>query len=338
MELAKVINAMSTSNDLPQELRENYRELMELESLYHTKKDEYLRKLGAHVESSNALDIVRDLFGKIRIEEVELNDFFEIYPQQPEIALKVLELITSTQAETLFKFSIYSPGVKNADSLPRLENAMWGEIAKLKNLKKININKRCITLADLTEMCQNMSQLRSVKFRVDYCESDLPIDRDDFASKFSNTFAEVEEFCFDPNGEKDGNETFMEELTNFCIKNLPNLALVGSETFESDMFQACMETEKESKLTHLAISARNLKEAAENVDKFPSVSFLAIVLYATKDDLNRTLSKEEKKSLKKLRRLAIFKEYPRKGFGSFGYKLQKEIQTTREIRFVSRSI
>ncbi|CAB3375029.1 Hypothetical predicted protein [Cloeon dipterum] len=325
MNLDEAIKAMKLDG-VPSEVCKEYRSLIKSKIPNSEKVKEFLRrKWLAREDSSKTLESMKDFYERMRFEEIEFNDYFEIYPQEPEFPLKVLHLITSTQATTLSKFSFFSIVADDLDSLPRLEKSIWGEIAKLKNLKEILINTRCITLADVTEMCTNMPQLQSINFSIDV-KSDLPIDSEGFASKFSNTFARIEKFRFEPVGIKDvGNERFMEELTNFSIKNLPQLVLVGSENFFIDMSQSCIEMKKESKLKELKMCASKLEEAARNFDKFPSVTRLEILYPDEKDDPDdRPLSEELMKSLEKFTKLTVL------GFDSL-------MSTVKMVNFLSVS-
>ncbi|CAB3375030.1 Hypothetical predicted protein [Cloeon dipterum] len=311
MKLAKTINAMRLSG-IPSELCKNYATLVKSKKFTYKNIKWYLLKLTAcGVDSSKTLEVLKDLFDRITITKIRFNEVFTLYPLVPDFVFKVLQLITSTYSTSLSSFTIYSSDENDLESVPKLGEAMWREIAKLQNLRQLIINKFYITIGDLMKMCRNMPQLEIIILVID-AESHLPIDNEEFANQFSHNFGRIQEFWFDLTQREDDSEVDWspDDLINFSIKHLPELAFIGSKNWKSNMSAACIEINFTSKLKRLELTAFNLEEVAKNFDKFPSLTSLIIMFDLAKDrNYDHPLSKELKNFLnvfgRNLKRLVI---------------------------------
>ncbi|CAB3375056.1 Hypothetical predicted protein [Cloeon dipterum] len=291
----------SLSNDLT----DQFNKLLLAEEVSLEVLMEVLRRISVCVVSSNTIEILSRVIDKVSDTKINLSDFSELYPSQPDFELKVLELFSSRKADQISVLEIN--GGENSSNPPRLEKKMWTEIAKLKKLEKISITKQKFFLEDLMKMCKGLSSLREIRVLID-SKSQCPTDDPNFAQEFSKIFGMLKEFVYAPIGQTEQKESFMLKLTNFGIEHLPNANKIISEDHFCDMSEGCKKMAQTSQLQHVQLDAMNLEEVALNFDKFHSVRSLEFDWGERKvTDFDYTKSKKKLSSLKGFKSLTHLK-------------------------------
>ncbi|CAB3375047.1 Hypothetical predicted protein [Cloeon dipterum] len=235
---------------------------------------DFLRKLSVMIDSSKLYKMLFSVIDKFMANEININDFSEMYPFDTDYELKVLQLFASRKAKQISDFSIRKRAL-DCTAAPLIEPRMWTEITKLKNVQTLSINKRQFLLKDLMEMCKNMPSLNQIKVLID-SGSPLPMNDPNFAREFSHSFDKIKKFLFVPTGcyFEDFLLRFSGNLTNFGIKHLPNLNRILPIGKNCDMSKGCKEMDKTSQLEHVRLSSIYLEEFASKFDQFPMVQSL----------------------------------------------------------------
>ncbi|CAB3375045.1 Hypothetical predicted protein [Cloeon dipterum] len=92
---------------------------------------DFLREFSATVDSSKLYKILSIVIDKFTANEININDFSEMYPFDTDYELKVLKLFAAKKAEQFSAFSI-NKGEFDCTA-PLIEPRMWTEITKFKN-------------------------------------------------------------------------------------------------------------------------------------------------------------------------------------------------------------
>ncbi|CAB3375049.1 Hypothetical predicted protein [Cloeon dipterum] len=295
-------------SEIHDEISDDFHRLKEQENVSHDSLLDFLRNKCFAKSSANSLKafgIISSLINRVTLAAINLYDFSNMYPSEPDYEMKVLQLLAAKKAENIFLFAIYKEGLNRA--APLIDQSILTEITKFTNLVHIIINQRQFLLKDLMKMCENLLSLSRFHVVIDL-GSELPVDDPQFVQKFSNSFDKIKEFVFALTvqvlEDKEKAKNFTGELTNFGVKHLPNLHRISAFGIPYDMSQGCKEMEKTSKLQYMRLSAIHLEEFASKFDKFPSVQTL-VVSWNNVNDFGKdsNINKEKLKLLKEFTKI-----------------------------------
>ncbi|CAB3375036.1 Hypothetical predicted protein [Cloeon dipterum] len=158
--------ALSINNGPHQEnLVQIYEKIVSDKDLTHNDVMQFLHKLAAHMDSSNTLiDFMSLIFSKlVLVSKMNLEEFSDLYPSDPDFLLKVLPLIPLKEAQKILELKIFATDGKLCSSPLNMKQEMLTEFTKMKNLNSIEIDKYYFNLKDLVEMSRNWPALRTVK-------------------------------------------------------------------------------------------------------------------------------------------------------------------------------
>ncbi|CAB3387381.1 Hypothetical predicted protein [Cloeon dipterum] len=201
--------------------------------------------------------------------EVDFALVLDLFPHNSPFLVEILKKINS-KALNLSVFQIMEGFSKVRNALcPRMPEGMVGEISKMANLKTLKVKQFFISFPALTELCRELQQLKNLFFQIKR-EPDFKI-----SESFLKAFGALEIFQFTPISY---DIEFRESLTLECVRNLPNLRLLGEPKQFVDMLPTLMDYEAspesdQSKLTHLTIK---LDRAVLSLSKFRDVTQLHI--------------------------------------------------------------
>ncbi|CAB3375044.1 Hypothetical predicted protein [Cloeon dipterum] len=285
-------------NDPPEEKCENSPETQRTYA-------ELIEEIRQVSPSSSTLKFLKNLMSKYTFNLINLYDFKNMYPLEPQFALEVMQEFTSAHADKILHFFIYCEDQIINPSLPKLDDALLSEIFKMTNLEYLLIKHYYFTLDELMELCKNFSNLRRINVIID-SKSSLQTDDSHFVLKFSNSFGQLEVFIFMPTGDLESTDVlnFTSKLVNFGIIRLPFARIVASEFIFIDMTTACMKMEISSNIEFLQIDPINFEIAASKFDKFCELSALVLDWGRMRENnLFRTLSKDHMKLLENCKNL-----------------------------------
>ncbi|CAB3375059.1 Hypothetical predicted protein [Cloeon dipterum] len=265
---------------------ETFRNLISSREIPHVAMMDYLYNLSEKgmASSKTIIGFLENLIDKKTNTEINLSDYAELFPFEPDFELKVMQLIAFHKPTQITAFHIDGEDYFKGNP-PKLERPLWTEITKLEKLRLITIQKYKVSVQDLMAMCRKLTNLSHIRVKID-SESPLPTDDQEFAQEFSKSLRHIRNiFYFLPG--KNGNrevERFFKTLTTFSIKRLPNAYRIDTLELLCDMSQACGDMEETSQLRQLVLNAIHLQTVASNCQKFPSITSLEM----NWDEWNRT--------------------------------------------------
>ncbi|CAB3375051.1 Hypothetical predicted protein [Cloeon dipterum] len=274
MNLEKIIEALEDGRD------DIFDQFIPKESISYENTMKFLTNLSRRVASSLTLKFLSKFIVKHNFKFVEFHSFKVLYSSEPDFALKVLQLITSKQADKVLDFNLQFPErQKTATTNPQLEESILTEITKMKNLNSLQLVQYHVSPTDLVELGRNLPELKQLRFEID---SNIPSQTDvvELVRQFKNKFNKLEVINLVVNGhemkpeEESSSVSIWENISFLCLQNI---RLVNFVRYFSDASKGTMVEELISQSPMKKLDAIKLEKfASENLKNLPFIHFLMV--------------------------------------------------------------
>ncbi|XP_065340091.1 uncharacterized protein LOC135939560 [Cloeon dipterum] len=221
--------------------------------------------------SSDDIEMVLEHFITKETTKIDFDRIISSFPAESKVLNRGMRLL-SPHSTSICEFTMKAA---QAGKSAKIDGSLLNQICKMENLRKLDISAVQLTIPELMKLCGQLVYLKDITVKIKPWPQPYPFKDPTFIKAFKNNFSHLKTFSF-TTIQSDEELTFEQELTRFCVMNLPNLEYLEDFGYlDTSKFGCKHQLRKPNSVMHLSLPL-NEERAIRILSRLQSFKHLTV--------------------------------------------------------------